>query len=124
MDKRAIHRAATKAFRQALTSGYRRLKIEGGTFFCALALADRDSNFLVRHIECLRHTIPASHPSLNHLLPLCSAYRSSATLLFDRQTSAARSLSSGRALRGAVGVFARPTLATNCAEQINAPEIV
>jgi hypothetical protein len=52
---------------------YRRLKIEGEAFFCTLALADRGSDLLVRHIERLRHTFPASHHSLNHLLPLCSA---------------------------------------------------
>jgi hypothetical protein len=31
----------TKAFREAPTSRYRRLKIEGGAFFYTLALADR-----------------------------------------------------------------------------------
>jgi hypothetical protein len=31
----------TKAFREAPMSRYRRLKIEGGAFFYALALADR-----------------------------------------------------------------------------------
>ncbi len=31
----------------------RRLKIEGGAFFFTLALADRGSNLLVRHIERL-----------------------------------------------------------------------
>jgi hypothetical protein len=31
----------TKAFREALMPRYRRLKIEGGTFFFTLALADR-----------------------------------------------------------------------------------
>jgi hypothetical protein len=35
-------------------SRYRRLKIEGGAFFFTLALADRGSNLLVRHIERLR----------------------------------------------------------------------
>jgi putative transposase len=34
-------------------SRYRRLKIEGGAFFYTLALADRDSDLLVRHIERL-----------------------------------------------------------------------
>jgi putative transposase len=34
---------------------YRRLKIEGGAFFYTLALADRGSDLLVRHIERLRH---------------------------------------------------------------------
>jgi hypothetical protein len=33
----------TKAFREALMSRYRRLKIEGGAFFFTLALADRGS---------------------------------------------------------------------------------
>jgi hypothetical protein len=32
-------------------SGYRRLKIEGGVFFCTLALADRGSDLLVRFGE-------------------------------------------------------------------------
>jgi putative transposase len=35
-------------------SRYRRLKIEGGAFFFTLALADRNSDLLVRHIERLR----------------------------------------------------------------------
>jgi len=34
----------TKACRAALMSRYRRLKIEGGAFFYALALADRGEN--------------------------------------------------------------------------------
>ena len=68
---------------------YRRLKIEGGAYFFTLALADRGGDLLVRHIERLRHTFPASHHSLTHLLPLCAAWKSSATLLFDRQTSSA-----------------------------------
>src|SRR5262245_16696869 len=33
---------------------YRRAKVEGGTFFFTLALADRSSDLLVRHIEQLR----------------------------------------------------------------------
>jgi hypothetical protein len=37
----------TKAFREALLSRYRRLKIEGGAFFFTLALADRDSDLLI-----------------------------------------------------------------------------
>jgi hypothetical protein len=41
----------TKAFREALTSRYRRLKIEGGAFFYTLALADRGSDLLVRFAE-------------------------------------------------------------------------
>jgi len=35
-------------------SRYRRVKIEGGAFFFTLALADRSSDLLVRHIERLR----------------------------------------------------------------------
>jgi putative transposase len=35
-------------------SRYRRLKIEDGAFFFTLALADRNSDLLVRHIERLR----------------------------------------------------------------------
>ena len=35
-------------------SRYRRLKVEGGAFFYTLALADRGSDLLVRHIERLR----------------------------------------------------------------------
>jgi putative transposase len=35
-------------------SRYRRLKIEGGAFFFTLALADRGSDLLVRHIERVR----------------------------------------------------------------------
>jgi len=35
-------------------SRYRRLRIEGGTFFFTLALADRGSDLLVRHIDRLR----------------------------------------------------------------------
>lgn len=34
----------TKAFREALISRYRRLKIESGAFFYSLALADRRGN--------------------------------------------------------------------------------
>jgi hypothetical protein len=44
-------------------SRYQRLKIEGGAFFCTLALADRGGDLLVRHIERLRHTFPASRHS-------------------------------------------------------------
>ena len=54
-------------------SRYRRLKIEGGAVFFTLALAGRGSDTLVRHIERPPHTFPASHHSLTHLLPLCSA---------------------------------------------------
>ena len=63
----------TKAVREAPMSRYRRFKIEGGAFFFTLALADRGSDFLVRHIERLPHTFPASHHSLTHLLPLYAA---------------------------------------------------
>ena len=38
----------TKAFREALISGYRRLKIESGAFFYTLTLADRGSDLLIR----------------------------------------------------------------------------
>jgi REP-associated tyrosine transposase len=37
-------------------SRYRRLKIEGGTFFFTLALADRRSDLLVSHIDRLRRS--------------------------------------------------------------------
>ena len=67
-------------------SGYRRLKIQGRVFFYTLALAER-SKFGSSHRP--RHTFPVSHHSLTHLLPLYSAWKSSATLLFDRQTSSA-----------------------------------
>jgi putative transposase len=40
-------------------SRYRRLKIEGGTFFFTLALAERGSDLLVRHIERLRSAYAA-----------------------------------------------------------------
>jgi putative transposase len=35
-------------------SRYRRVKLEGGLFFFTLALADRSSDLLVRHIERVR----------------------------------------------------------------------
>jgi len=70
MERSAV---PTKAYREALLSRYRRLKVEGGAFFYTLALADRGSDLLVRHIERLRHTFPASHHSLTHLLPLYAA---------------------------------------------------
>jgi hypothetical protein len=41
----------TKAFREALKSRFRRLKIEGGAYFFTLALADRGGDLLVRHID-------------------------------------------------------------------------
>jgi putative transposase len=40
-------------------SRYRRLEIEGGAFFFTLALAERGSNLLVRHIERLRSAYAA-----------------------------------------------------------------
>jgi hypothetical protein len=40
-------RRATDAFREALTSRSRRLKIEGGAFFYTLALADGGSDLLI-----------------------------------------------------------------------------
>ena len=39
---------------------YRRAKIEGGTFFFTLTLADRSSNVLVRKIERLREAYQAT----------------------------------------------------------------
>jgi len=36
-------------------SRYRRVKVEGGWFFFTVTLADRSSDFLVRHIERLRN---------------------------------------------------------------------
>jgi hypothetical protein len=63
----------TEALREAPISRHRRLKIEAGAFFYTLALADRGSDLLVRHTERLRHTFPASHHSLTHLLPLYAA---------------------------------------------------
>ena len=36
-------------------SRYRRVKIEGGTFFFTVALADRENDLLVRHIDRLRY---------------------------------------------------------------------
>jgi hypothetical protein len=41
----------TKALREAPMSRYRRLKIEGGAFFCTLALADHGSDLLARFGE-------------------------------------------------------------------------
>jgi hypothetical protein len=41
----------TKAFREALTSRYRRIKIEGGAFFYTLMLVDRGGDLLVRFGE-------------------------------------------------------------------------
>jgi hypothetical protein len=41
----------TKVLRKALMSRYRRLKIEAGAFFYALALDDRGSDPLVRFGE-------------------------------------------------------------------------
>jgi REP element-mobilizing transposase RayT len=55
----------TKPLREALMSRYRRLKIEGGAFFYTLALADRGSDLLIRHIERLRRAyaeVEKRHP--------------------------------------------------------------
>jgi hypothetical protein len=41
----------TKALREAPMSRYQRLKIEGGAFFFALALADHGSDLLARFGE-------------------------------------------------------------------------
>jgi hypothetical protein len=41
----------TKAFRKALMSRYRRLKIEGGALFFTLAVADRGGDLLFRFGE-------------------------------------------------------------------------
>jgi putative transposase len=46
-------------------SRYRRVKIEGGTFFFTVALADRSGDLLVRHIDCLRRAymfVQGRHP--------------------------------------------------------------
>src|SRR5262249_13953310 len=46
-------------------SWYRRANIEGGTFFFTLALADRNSDLLVRHIDRLRRmykSVQTKHP--------------------------------------------------------------
>jgi hypothetical protein len=49
---RKTHGAApSETFREALTSRYRRFKIEGGAFFYTLALADRGSDLLVHFGE-------------------------------------------------------------------------
>src|SRR6266849_4892292 len=37
-------------------SRYRRAKVEGGTFFFTVALADRSKDFLVRHVDHLRQS--------------------------------------------------------------------
>jgi putative transposase len=37
-----------------VTTRYRRAKVEGGTYFFTVALADRSSDLLVRHIDRLR----------------------------------------------------------------------
>jgi hypothetical protein len=63
-------------------SRYRRAKIEGGIFFFTLALADRSSDLLIRHIDRLRHSYRAMWERLpfdtiavcilpNHLHALC-----------------------------------------------------
>jgi REP-associated tyrosine transposase len=51
---KAAKRRAHQTVRKAQTSRYRRLKIEGGTCFFTLALADRGSDLLVRRIARLR----------------------------------------------------------------------
>jgi putative transposase len=40
-------------------SRYRRAKIEGGTYFFTVTLADRSSDLLVRHIDLLRQAYGA-----------------------------------------------------------------
>jgi len=50
--KRRAHASSQRY--HALMSRYRRAKIEGGTFFFTLTLADRSSDLLVRHIDRLR----------------------------------------------------------------------
>jgi putative transposase len=42
-------------------SRYRRVKIEGGLFFFTLALADRSSGLLVRHIDRARRAYAFAH---------------------------------------------------------------
>jgi hypothetical protein len=54
-------------------SRYHQLKIKGGALFYILAHGDRGGDLLVRHIERLRHTFPASHHSLTRQLPLYAA---------------------------------------------------
>jgi putative transposase len=46
-------------------SRYRRVSIEGGTFFFTVTLADRSSDLLVRHVDHLR----AAHKSARDLYP-------------------------------------------------------
>ena len=45
-------------------SRYRRAKIEGWIFFFTLALADRSSDLLIRHIDRLRHSYGAMQERL------------------------------------------------------------
>jgi hypothetical protein len=47
----ALRAVPTKAFREALMSRYRRLKVEGGPFLHTLALADCGSDLLIRFGE-------------------------------------------------------------------------
>jgi putative transposase len=47
-----------------LMSRYRRAKIEGGTFFFTLTLADRTSDLLIRHIDRLRRSYRATQERL------------------------------------------------------------
>jgi len=46
-------------------SQYRRAKIEGGTFFFTVTLAERRSDFLIRHVDSLRR----AYRSVRHRLP-------------------------------------------------------
>ena len=46
-------------------SRYRRAKIQGGSFFFTVTLADRSSDLLVRHIDHLRHV----YTSVQHRYP-------------------------------------------------------
>jgi putative transposase len=50
---------------QGQMSRHRRVKIEGGLFFFTLALADRSSDVLVRHIERLRHAYQVTQQCLS-----------------------------------------------------------
>ncbi|MEL7465319.1 MAG: transposase [Pseudomonadota bacterium] len=49
-------------FRQfAVMSNYRRIRVEGGTYFFTVTLADRNSDLLVRRIDLLRRAWAATH---------------------------------------------------------------
>ena len=97
-------------------SRYRRLKIEGGAFFYTLALADRSNDLLVRHIERLRHTFPASHHSLTHLLPL-APHNILGDAHFDRQTSSANGAFGRQDRHDSAGVSA-VTAAPRCQSSV------